>query len=174
MDIKNQVAVYDTCFYCTEHFPLPVYESWEGPLTKHVELDDEEVDIIEAWEEVDFYPVCQQCGSEFDYMRLTEDGEREVYKRRIANGETNMYPDRFEFISAYYVYTLDYNDDEMSYIRYRLTNGKMRYYPGLHASYLKLSENEKLYYHLIEQKWESIRRILTVAKKVWQDINVNK
>ena len=55
-------CAYDGAIYCNTCLP-------EGLTT-----ESEEVTPVFAEEEVDFYPVCDSCGTEHDYMSLTSAG----------------------------------------------------------------------------------------------------
>lgn len=57
------VTTSDGAVYCIDCIP-------DG-----IDVESDEVRPIFASDEVDVYPVCDQCGRVHDYMGLTSDGE---------------------------------------------------------------------------------------------------
>lgn len=65
-----------------------------------------------------------------------------------------MYPDRFDFIEAYYAFCCDYHSGQGSELYSKLSRISGYFRPGvMFNGYDSLTENGKEYYHQLEEKY---------------------
>jgi hypothetical protein len=130
-------VTYNASVYCVDCLP----DDAPG-------IESDEIGPIFADSEWDRYPTCDVCGTEHDYVGLTEDGL--IYH---ASGGS-AYFDRFDICEAHYLYASHYHTGQFSPIYAKLGQlDRLGFRPGLMLSVHNLSDNAlTIYANLITRE----------------------